>query len=154
MQAAVRNNRQLNDRRNSMIISLTIISLLYGRPAFYLIKNLAHSLDQRAIHRATAGALMAATAKTLGHARHIEFSLAAQAHSKTSVGLLAEEYRHLNFANRKHVIDQAFAVFFLRIATFHLLLRHPSPGHVAFGVQVAQRLTEQPHLGHRVGEIN
>src|ERR1700722_9818271 len=103
MQAVVRNDR-----------SLMTVSSLYGRTTPYTIQHLAHRLDQRPIDRATARALMAAASKVLGHASHVELALAAQAHAKAFIGKLAKECRHLDLADRKDVIYQAFAVFFLR----------------------------------------
>src|SRR6202051_1985085 len=131
MQAVVRNDQSLMD-----------VSLLYGRTTPYVIQHLAHGMDQRPIDRATTGALMTTAAKVLGHAGHVEFALAAQAHSKAFVGKLAKECSYLDLADREDVIYQAFAVFFLRIATFHLLLRHPSPGNIALSIQIAQSLPQ------------
>src|ERR1700676_244758 len=128
--------------------------LLYGRTQPYPIQNLIRGLYQWPIYRAPTGALMSTTAKTFGDVGYVEFPLAAEAHAKTSVGELAEECRDFEFADRKYVIYQALAVFFFGIATFHLFLCHPSPADVAFGVQVAQSLTEQPHLRDGVSEIN
>src|SRR5580692_2380773 len=97
---------------------------------------------------------MAAAAKALRHPRHIQVALAAQAHAKTTTGKLAKKCRHLNLSNRKHVIHQAFAVFFLRFTAIHLFLRNPGPAYMALGVEVAQSFAEQPHFGDRVGKIN
>src|SRR5271165_7671167 len=97
---------------------------------------------------------MAASAEALCHPRHVKLALAAQAHSITPAGKLAEERRYLHFTDRKHVIHQAFTIFFLRFTAVHLLLRYPGPADVAFSVQIAQSLTQQPHLPHRMGKIN
>ncbi len=105
--------------------------LLYGRSAAKLEQNLVHGLGQWAIDRATAGAFVAAAAKTLGDMGHIEFALTAQAYAVSAARQLAEERRHLDAADRKDVVHQPFAVFFNRAAEIHLLLRHPHTADVS-----------------------
>src|SRR5580700_11934902 len=128
--------------------------LLYGRTETQQLQNPAYGVGLRSIHRATAGTLMAASAKTFGYARDIELAFAAQAHAKTSVGQFAEERRRFDFADGEHVIHQAFAVFFLRSAALHLFLCNPGPANVALNVEVSQRLAQQSHLGHGVGKVD
>ena len=111
-------------------------------------------MGQGTIDGTTAGALMAAAAKTLGHSCYIEFSLAAQTQAKTAVGKLAEKSGYFDFSDGEDVIHETFAIFFLRSIALHLLLRYPGPADVAFGVEITQRFSQQPHLGHGMGKIN
>ena len=92
--------------------------------------------------------------QTLGDSGHVDMALAAQAHAKASVGKLAEEQSHLHTLNRKRVVHQAFAVFFLGVAALHLLLAHRNPRQRPFPVQVGERRPQQAHFGGGVPEIN
>ena len=127
---------------------------MYGRAAAEHFQNLANSVGEWAIDRAAAGALVAAAPEIFSDTGYIEFAFAAQAHAIAAIESFAEESRDLYFAYGKHVVDEAFAVFFSCAPTLHLFLRNPSPAHVSFGVEVAQGFSEQSHLGNRVGEIN
>ena len=50
------------------------------------VQNLARGLGQRTLERATAGALVPAPAKALGHSSHIKLAFAAQAYPKRPPG--------------------------------------------------------------------
>ena len=89
--------------------------------------EVAHRFVDGTVKRAAASALVTSATKTFGHARDIEFALAAQADPAASVGQFTEERGHLHIADGQHVIDQAFAVFLFGVAKVHLLLRDPDP---------------------------
>src|SRR4029077_696082 len=122
--------------------------LLYGRSAAKLEQNLANGLGERPVDRASAGAFVASAAETLSHVRNIEFAFAAQAYAVSSFRHLAEKCCHLDTADGKDVIDQAFAIFFNGAAAFHLFAGHPRVSDMTFHAQIAQGFTEQPDLAN------
>src|SRR5579864_1812730 len=113
-----------------------------------------HRRMERSVHRAAASACVAAAAKLFSDVRHIEFAFAPQAHAKSSIRKFPEENCNFHIADRERVIDQAFAILFLRAHTLHLLLRDPYPGERAFTLQGRKRGAEQPQFRRRVPEIN
>src|ERR1700678_4422367 len=122
------------------------LPLLHGGTTAQIIQNLAQSLREWAIHRATAGALVATATKALGYVRHIQRAFTAKAHAKASIGNFAEQCRHFHFSNGEHIVHQSFTIFFDRSTTLHLFLRDPCPANASLGIQIAQSFTEEPHL--------
>src|SRR5215472_16962056 len=133
---------QYANRICSAITNSSINHSLHGRSAAELENHPPDRLGKRAIHRASAGAFVTSSAKTLRHAGHINFAFAAKADPAASVGKLAQECRHLDVTDRQNVIHQSFAVLFDRPASFHLLLRDPYVANVALEMKVAQRFPE------------
>jgi hypothetical protein len=116
--------------------------LLYRRSLANLEQNLPYRLGEWTLDRATAGALVPATAETLRNVSNIKFAFTSQAHAVPPVGQLPKERRNFDSTDRKNVVHQAFAVFFNRAATFHLFLRHPGASDVALHIQTAQGLAQ------------
>src|SRR3974377_718483 len=65
---------------------------------------------------ASAGAGVAAASESLSNLGHVDGALAAQADTEAAIGLFAEEKRNFDALNGERIVDQAFAVFFLRFA--------------------------------------
>src|SRR5271165_6120819 len=101
---------------------------------------------QRALDGAAAGAFVASAAERLGHRCNVYCTLAAQAYSEASIGLLAEEQSDFDAPNRQGVVDQALAVFLLRFTALHSPVADVHPGQAAVAMQSAEGRTEQPHL--------
>jgi hypothetical protein len=96
---------------------------------------------------------VAAAAECLRDLGNIGRALAAQAHAETTFGLLAKEQRHLDPLDGKRIVDQAFAVFFLRLAQLQSAMGDVHPSQAAVTMQSPKRLAKQLHLRELGGEI-
>src|SRR5215468_11070109 len=115
---------------------------LYGRPAAELEDHRTYGLGQRAVKRTSTGTLMATATEAFGDTGYVEFPLAAQANAVAAIGQLAEESRHFDAADRKHVVHQAFTVLFQGIAAFHLFARDPEIADMVVQIEIAERLAQ------------
>jgi hypothetical protein len=109
-------------------------NLLYGRPAADLEDYGPDCFSERAVERASAGALVPSAAEALSDVGHVEFALAAEAYSVTAVGEFAKECGDFDSADGKDVVHQPFAILLQGGTSLHLFSSDPEIADVAFQV--------------------